>query len=164
MAATEEEAQIVCECGEPVSMSWQKKDGPNQGRAFWHCSNPDRERQCRFFKWAGPPLNSAPCPQGARCFGNKRAHEAVERFGSAPKVDQTAQTLVDVLASSCSLAQATSEIIGRHEGRFRALLDELQKCIPCLKGSTSSDEGLEAAIADAPKPKRKRLAVPEDEN
>lgn len=41
---------VVCTCGQPAMLLTVKKDGPNQGRPFYKCSN--RDNGCGFFLWA----------------------------------------------------------------------------------------------------------------
>lgn len=41
-----------CLCHEPAQLLHVKKDGPNQGRAFYNCARPSNKGQCPFFCWA----------------------------------------------------------------------------------------------------------------
>ncbi|XP_048575676.1 DNA topoisomerase 3-alpha isoform X2 [Nematostella vectensis] len=57
-----DENAIVCTCGNAAIQLTVRKDGPNQGRQFYKCSQ--REGGCDFFLWADAngPLPSTPRP------------------------------------------------------------------------------------------------------
>ena len=49
-------ANVQCKCNQAASQMTVRKEGPNQGRAFFSCGN---NRACNFFDWAdGPPSGS----------------------------------------------------------------------------------------------------------
>ncbi len=70
-------ADVLCGCGTPAKHLVSKKEGPNQGRAFYACATP---RECKFFKWAdeiGQQGSSAPSASAGRgvCFNcNQPGH------------------------------------------------------------------------------------------
>ncbi|KAF9010782.1 hypothetical protein BDQ17DRAFT_1346931 [Cyathus striatus] len=43
-----------CRCSPPEQSLLRTvvKEGPNKGRQFWTCPQPDREQRCQFFAWA----------------------------------------------------------------------------------------------------------------
>lgn len=53
-----------CQCGQPSAQLTVRKEGPNTGRMFYGCAQPQR---CNYFQWADEP---APQGQGAPQGGN----------------------------------------------------------------------------------------------
>lgn len=52
-----------CPCGKPSVQLTVRKEGPNTGRLFYKCSNPQGQ-QCNYFQWADEPVAS-PARAGA---------------------------------------------------------------------------------------------------
>jgi hypothetical protein len=149
----------VCDCGNPAYFGTAQKEGPNKGRNFFTCS----ERDCKFFIWAdeegtqrrAPGGKKRPAPMGAG--SSEFVREAKHLKTESLMNDKTAQTLVECLASSCALAQATLEQAARHESRLRQMIMEMKKCMgKCGAGDSSDSPPGEATPSPAPSPKKNK--------
>lgn len=68
------EAPACDKCGDAAVLRSVKKEGPNEGRYFWTCSQPmDATTRCGFFQWASPMPGAPKCEAGSsyasRCDG-----------------------------------------------------------------------------------------------
>ncbi|DAZ94738.1 TPA: hypothetical protein N0F65_011554 [Lagenidium giganteum] len=51
LGAQGDDSEPQCDCG-TVAARYTCRNGANQGRQFFKCSNPDSNQQCKFFQWA----------------------------------------------------------------------------------------------------------------
>lgn len=158
-----------CFCGSTSVLKIVQKEGPNKGREFFRC--PD-DPGCKFFKWAdqpSPPPRRAPGKRPRKEEEGGLIPETEKLTRQARKMDAMSDDLLDILASSCALTQKTLEKANIHEGKLGALVEILQKCVPCLEKTIRAvrDEdgeelGKEEEGRGDPKPPKKRSRPDED--